>query len=316
MPATLLCIVGPTCTGKTRLAARLARSLQPAELVNADSRQVLRGLKVGTSAPAGEELEGVRWHLLGVAEPGEPFTVADWAAMARTAIAELADRGALPIVVGGTGLYVSALVDGPDFGSAAPEPWMRVARTAVASRAGGVEALGRELQERDPESAGSVDLRNPRRVIRALEILDAHPEGLSSARGYPGALPAVLIGLDAPPEIHRAWVRDRATRMFSCGSLLSEVTAMRGAGFSDAVLAASGIGYREAIDVLGGATSTSEALDATVRRTLRYAKAQRTFWRRDGRIEWREAHEVDAEALVVELRRRPGFDGIAGLRGP
>ena len=295
----LVAIVGPTCTGKTRLAVALARRMQPAELLSADSRQLRRGLRAGTCAPTPDELAGVACHLLDLAEPGQEFTVADWLAEARELLAQLARRGVQPIVVGGTGLYVTALVDGYDFGGVPPDPTTRGERTRLATTAAGRAQLAAELTGRDPAAGTAVDLRNPRRVIRALEILDARGR-LSDARGSDPE-PAVLIGLDAPRDLHEAWVRQRCTAMFRGGGILEEARASVGRGLSAASLRGCGIGYTEALAVLDGALTVDAAIDSTTRRTLRYAKAQRTYFRRDGRITWLDAGGSSSDLVAHAL---------------
>jgi tRNA dimethylallyltransferase len=238
----LLVVTGPTATGKTPLAVAVAERLGAVELVNADSRQVIRGLTVGTCAPTAAELRGVPCHLVGVRDPGEPFTVAAWLRLARPVVEDIDRRGALPLVVGGTGFYIGALVDGLDLAEVEPDPVTREWRFALAERPEGLAGLAAELGRRDPQGAAGVDLRNPRRVVRALEILDAH-----------------------------------------------------------GTLAAAGIGYREALAVHDGLCGVDDAVDRLVRRTLRYAKAQRTWFRRDPRIRWlvRDARPVDRLAGEV-----------------
>lgn len=296
MSRPLIAIVGPTCTGKTALAVGLARRLRPAELVNADSRQLRRGLAAGTCAPTSEQLGDVRCHLLDLADPGADFTVADWLAAARTVLDDMAARGVQALVVGGTGLYVTALVDGYDLGGVPPDPATRRERTRIAETAVGRAQLAAELTDRDPDAAGVVDLRNPRRVIRALEILDAKGR-MSGARGA-DPRPAVLIGLDAPRDVHEAWVRQRCAAMFAGGAILDETRGALARGHSAAGVRACGIGYAEALAVLDATLSVDEAVAATTRRTLRYARAQRTYFRRDHRIRWLDASTPQAELIA------------------
>jgi len=295
----LIAIVGPTCTGKTRLAVALAQRLWPAELLNADSRQLRRGLRAGTCAPTPEELGGVPCHLLALADPGEDFTVADWLAAARRVLHDVEDRDVQPIVAGGTGLYVTALVDGYDFGGVPPDPATRGERTLRARTAAGREQLAAELIRRDPSAAEAVDIRNPRRVIRALEILDGRGR-LSDARGSE-PLHAVIIGIDAPRDLHETWVRQRCAAMFLSGAILDETRAAltRGHGADD--LRSCGIGYAEALAVIDGTLGVDDAIAATTRRTLRYARAQRTYLRRDRRITWLDADGSPSDLIAAAL---------------
>jgi len=309
----VLAVVGPTCSGKTTLAVRLAELLAPGELVSADSRQVLRGLPVGTCAPTEEQLRGVPCHLIGIVDPGEAFTVADWAMRARTAIEAIGERSALPIVVGGTGLYVTALVEGYDFGDAAPAG-DRADRVLRASTQEGLIALAAELRARNADAATRVDVRNPRRVIRALEILDAHQDRWPEGSG--DAVTTLLVGLEPTREAHAAWIAERSRALFEDLGLLDEVRRVVAAGCSREVLAGSGIGYREALAVLEGTCPVADAVAATARRTLRYAKAQRTYWRRGSRVTWHDPAGLDVTALAHDLAARLDHHAAAGLQPP
>jgi tRNA dimethylallyltransferase len=290
-PEPLIAVVGPTATGKTALAARLAVRLGAAELVNADSRQVLRGLHVGTNTPGPEDLAGVPCHLLGISDPGAPFSVADWLAAARDCLATLDRRAVRPILVGGTGLYVRALLDGLELDGAPPDPARRAALSARAASPEGLAGLAEELRQRDPEGAVGIDLRNPRRVVRALEIVETR--GSLAARGRGGTThPSIRIGLDATPDLHRGWIAERARAMMA-GGLLEETAAALARGLPSEALDGSGIGYREALAVLDGKLSEAEAVVGIVRRTARYAKAQRTWFRADRNVVWLQRERGD-----------------------
>jgi len=314
----LLGVVGPTATGKTALAVAVARRLGGAELLNADSRQVIRGLRAGTCAPTPEELQGVACHLLALHDPGEPFSVADWLEHARAALADLERRAVQPVIVGGTGLYVSALVDGLDLARVPADPLRRAERAGLAAEPGGLEQLAAELGARDPGAAATVDLRNPRRVIRALEILDAHGPPLHRARGRAAqAIPATLVALDVPREVHHEWIAARSRRMLQTGSLLEEVHSALGRGITRDALESAGIGYRECLAVIDGRVSPEQGAELLAQRTRRYAKAQRTWFRRDPRIRWlRRDADTATETLVDEVLDALREDARAGQRLP
>jgi tRNA dimethylallyltransferase len=297
-PDRAIAVVGPTATGKTALAVLLARATGSAELVNADSRQVLRGLWVGTNRPGPEDLEGVACHLLGITDPGAPFSVADWLASARVCLASLDLRGVRPIVVGGTGLYVRALLDGLELDGAPPDPARRAELNARAGTPEGLAELAGELRQRDPEGAAGIDLCNPRRVVRAMEIVETR--GSLAGRVRRGATrPSVRIGLDVAPDLHRGWITDRARRMLT-GGLLEETAAALERGVPPEALDASGIGYREALAVLDGKLSEAGATAEIVRRTARYAKAQRTWFRADPSVVWlRQERGDDLDELLA-----------------
>jgi tRNA dimethylallyltransferase len=276
----MVAIGGPTATGKTMLAVELARRLG-AELVNADSRQVVRRLRAGTATPTEADLRGVRCHLLQLCEPGDNFTVARWLACARTVLADLDSRGVPPVVVGGTGQYLRALREGWDFGGVAPLPATRDEITATAATPQGLRRLVAELRERDPEGATSVDLANPRRVIRALELLRAGHVPLAQARRRSGGMGLALVVLDAEREFHTGVLASRMDAMFGTGAILAEVRAELGSGTPAGALGRAGIGYREAIAVVAGEMSVPEARASAEQRTRRYVKAQRTWFRHE-----------------------------------
>jgi len=264
--------------GKTALAVALAQRIG-AELINADSRQVIRGLNVATCTPTAAELDGVTCHLTGLCDPGEDFTVADWLDRARMVVDDLDRRAVTGILVGGTGLFIDALVDGFSVAGNRADPAVRAGREDQVSRPGGLAVLVAELGRRDPQAVGVVDLHNPRRVIRALEILDAGEGSLSHSRRRTGGRPARLIGVDVDRTAHQKLIRDRAERMFAGDALLDEtVEALKG-GIAAGDLGRSGIGYAEAMAVLRGELTRAQAIEVMVGRTLRYAKSQRTWFR-------------------------------------
>jgi tRNA dimethylallyltransferase len=304
-PVPLLGIVGPTASGKTDLALALARRL-PVEILVADSRQVYRGMDVGTAKPDAAARAAVPHHLLDLASPDEPFTVADWVERARALLPEVAARGRLPLLVGGTGLYVSALVDGHDY---AGQPWAPEVRAQLTAEleADGLGALAARLEHLDPAAAARTDLRNPRRVLRALERAEAGGGGVTPrAEPYGGRV--ALIGLDRPRDVLYRRIEQRAAALFA-GGLLDEVAALRAAGYGPELSPMTGHGYAEAHAVLGGTWDVSEAIAITARRTRQYAKRQLSWFRRDHRIVWlpagdRPAHDDAVVARADEVVRR------------
>ncbi|HUZ71092.1 MAG TPA: tRNA (adenosine(37)-N6)-dimethylallyltransferase MiaA [Candidatus Saccharimonadales bacterium] len=303
MTSPLLVIVGPTCTGKTTLAVAAAQALAPADILNADSRQVRRGLRVGTCAPSADELKGVRCELLDLCDPGESFTVADWLGRARLCLDRLDRSGTRAVVAGGTGLYVTALVDGFDLAGAAPDPERRRERTESAATPEGLETLVAELRARDPEGASAIDRRNPRRVIRALEILEARGGSLRTAQRRVSPRAAVMIGLDVDRPVHARWIEQRTAAMFEGGGIQEEVRRMLHRGLDRAVVVRCGIGYSEALDLIEGRVDIAAAVQATMQRTVRYARAQRTWFRRDTRVTWLRPDLVSGDELLAETLR-------------
>jgi len=275
-----LAIGGPTATGKTRLAVELALRLG-AEIVNADARQVVRRLRVGTAAPTAAELRGVACHLLDQCEPGEPFTVADWLERARAALTGLDARGIRAIVVGGTGQYLRALREGWDLGRVSPDPVIREELTTAASTGAGRARLVAELRRRDPGGAAELDVNNPRRVVRALELLRAGEGSLAELRRRSGGRVLTLVVLDADRAVHEAALGGRMEAMFGSGAIITEVGDELARGTSPGALARAGIGYAEALAVIERGASPDEARAAALARTRRYVKAQRTWFRHE-----------------------------------
>jgi tRNA dimethylallyltransferase len=293
----LAALVGPTASGKSNLAMAIARRL-PVEVLVADSRQVYRGMDIGTATPSAAQRAAVPHHLLDLVTPDTSFTVADWVSLARPLVPEIAARGAWPVVVGGTGLYVSALVDGLDFASQASSPEIRE-RLAAELEAEGLAPLAARLEALDPGVASRTDLRNPRRVLRALERAEAGGAGEPlHATPYPGRL--ALLGLSRPREVLYRRIEERAQRFFSQG-LLDEVRSLLEAGYGPELAPMTGHGYREAAGYLAGEWSLDEAVALTVRRTRQYAKRQLSWFRRDPRIVWLAAGDgpADDPALVA-----------------
>jgi tRNA dimethylallyltransferase len=299
-PAPIAAIVGPTASGKTDLALALA-ARRPIEVLVADSRQVYRGMDVGTAKPDAATRAAVPHHLLDIADPAERFTVADWLRLARPLLPVVAAHGRLPLVVGGTGLYVFALLDGwtlGGLGSAAVRE-----RLAAELEADGLVTLAERLAGIDPAAAARTDLRNPRRVLRALE---RHAKGtLGPPLSEPYRGPVAVIGIKRPRSVLAARIAARARAMFD-GGLLDEVQRLLAAGVPDDAAPLTGHGYREAREVVAGRMSIEQALELTIRHTRQYAKRQETWFRRDARIEWLDlgTGPADDPGVVAEVDAR------------
>jgi tRNA dimethylallyltransferase len=279
----------------------LAEHAGPAEIIGADSRQMRRVLPEMTCAPAPDELRGIPCHLIGVTGWEGDVSVATWLPAAQRVIAELDRRGGRAIVAGGTGLFVRALLDGYALPEAPPDPQVRERRNATP-----LEQLADDLLERDPVAAEAIDMRNPRRVIRALERLDAGAGGAPGARrGL--AHPALRLALDVDPALHARLVEDRARRMFGSGAATAEVEQALAAGVDRERIAGAAIGAAEALAVVAGERTADWAVAEVTRRTLAYAKAQRTFLRGDAEVQWLRRETADVtpavEAALVLLRQ-------------
>jgi len=291
-------VVGPTGVGKTALAEELAVRLG-GEIVSADSMQVYRGMDVGTAKPAPGERR-VRYHCLDLAEPGEPFSAALYQIAAREAISDIAGRAALPILCGGTGLYVRAALDDWDFptGDQAENP-VRERYEAFAHEHGAEELHGL-LSARDPAAAALIHPNNTRRVVRALEMLE---QGVSYAEQHAGLerhtslYDARFLGLTMDrAELYRR-IDARVDRMLEEG-LVEEVRLLLSAGLSEALTAAQAIGYKELVPVVESGAPLEEAADAIKQASRRYAKRQLTWFRADPRVRWLDVTGLSLEAAA------------------
>jgi tRNA dimethylallyltransferase len=265
------------------------------ELVSVDSRQVYKHCDIGTNKPSAQELGGLRCWLIDVVDPGTPFTVADYQRLAMDAIGDIGDRGRLPVLQGGTGLYLRALLDGWNLADAPPNPELRAALEQRLETEG-PEALDAELRRIDPASAERAQ-GNPRRMIRALEIHAVTGRAPSVAReSDPPPWSTTIIGLDVPlAELDRR-IEVRVAQMLDAG-WVEEVARVRDA-FPAADLRRLGHGYPELVAYLDGRMSLAEARDSTVRQVRQYARRQLTWFRADHRVQWLPA---DPDMIVERL---------------
>ena len=281
----VLFIVGPTASGKTAASLELA-SRARVEIVNADSRQVYRGMSIGTGKPAPAELASVPHHLIDVAAPDERYNLARFLAEARAAIADIASRGATPVVVGGTGQYVWGLVEGWQVPAVPPDPRLR-AELAEEARLRGPEALHERLRAVDPGSADAIDPRNVRRVVRALEVWHATGAPFSrQRRKSPPAFEPVLLGIAPERAVLRERADARVDAMLS-GGWPEEVRALLDAGYGPDLPSFSSVGYREVAAYVQGAMTLAETAERVKSATHRLIRRQATWFKAtDPRIAW------------------------------
>ena len=290
----IVAIVGPTASGKSALALRAAEMLG-GEIVSADSRQVYRGLDVGTAKPTRAERESVPHHLIDVVDVGERYDVARYQRDARAAVAEIERRGRRPIVAGGTGLYVRALLDGLALSALPADPDVRAGLEEAAASGGGA-ALHRRLAELDPDAAARVDARNVRRVIRYLEIaLLVGPPSRTQTHDEP--VPAVRIGLAPPRGYLDACIEKRTRAMIEHG-VLEEAAMLRARALDPRLPSLTAHGYVHWIAHLEGQIDLETAVARTVRDTRAYARRQMTWFRRDPAIRWVDPTSSDPLRLV------------------
>lgn len=284
----LVAIVGPTGIGKSRLALRLAAKFG-GEIVSADSRQVYRHLDIGTAKPSPQELAAVPHHLINIINPDEPFSLAQYLEPARSAIAGIFRRHKLPLLVGGTGLYVRAVLEGWRPPGVSPDPQFRYNEERRAGE-GDADGLYQELERLDPAAAAKIDPRNLRRVIRALEVLAGTQQPFSKLGGRePPDFTSFVIGLTTDRQELYARVDRRVDEMLARG-LVTEVENLRKMGYDLDLPAMSGIGYRQVGQFLLGELTLEEAVRRIKTATHRLIRHQYAWFRpSDERIHWFDA---------------------------
>ena len=290
-------LVGATASGKSALALELARRDPGWELVSVDSMQVYRGMDIGTAKPTPAEQAEVPHHLLDLLDPWEDGTVAWFQGQARDAIATIEDRGHRALLVGGTALYVQAVVDDLHIPGQYPD-----ARAGVEADPD-TQALHARLAELDPVAAGRMDPANRRRVVRALEVTLGSGRPFSSFGPGVGAhpeTPFTLVGVAREPDELAVRIAARYEAQMAAG-FLEEVARLRGHPRGLSRTAAQALGYKELLAHLDGETTLDDAVDLAVRRTRRFARRQRSWFRRDPRITWLDATTSTPDDLVSAL---------------
>ncbi len=306
VPEMLVAIVGPTAAGKTDVAIEAAARLG-GEIVSCDSMQVYRYMDIGTAKPTPTERAAIPHHLIDVVDPDEPFNVARYQELARAAIGDIAGRGAWPFLVGGTGLYVRAVVDEYLFPWKGASPEVRAGLEEEA-KAHGAPALHAKLETVDPVAARRIHPNDARRIVRALEVHATVGRPVSEMwREGHGRLRTdrlLMIGLVRERQALYERIDRRCDRMVREG-LADETARLLGRGYEKALTAGQALGYREMVHYLRGRCSLGEAVDLIKRNTRRYAKRQLTWFRADPRIEWVDLGEFgsasEAATCVVAL---------------
>jgi tRNA dimethylallyltransferase len=296
----LLALVGPTASGKTEAAIELALGFG-ADIVSVDSMLVYRGMDLGTAKPTAAQRARVPHHLIDLAEPSGPFSVARYQALGLVALADLETRGRPALLVGGSGLYFRSLVDDLEFPGT--DPATRGELEAEASVVG-AERLYRRLAEIDPVAAAKIEPGNVRRTVRALEVAAITGRLFSS---YAGAWERYSVdrvrvaGVRVPPELLRARIGSRVIAMVDEG-FLDEVRGLLGRGFGGWLTSTQAIGYAEFAAHLGGRLTLDEAVERTVSRTRHLARRQSAWFRRDPRIRWFETGAGGALDVLEDVR--------------
>ncbi len=295
--ARVLCVVGPTATGKTKMGVALAKRFN-GEVVSVDSMQLYRGMEIGTASPTVEEMEGIPHHMVGVADPVESWSAARYVQAADACVQDILSRGRLPVLAGGTGLYLDALIRGTDFaaGSQGTEIRQELQRRAKTE---GIETLLEELHRIDPAAAEKLHLRDEKRIIRALEVWQETGRTITEhdqlERQRPPKYDALYIGLDFED---RQDLRDRIDRRVDAmvaQGLLEEVKTLLASGLPHDATALQAIGYKQFLAVAEGNATVEEAIEEVKLRSRQYAKRQLTWLRRNPDIFW------------VRWQRQPNF---------
>jgi len=300
-PVVGLAVVGPTATGKTALAVDLARELG-GEVVNADAMQLYRGMDIGTAKATEAERRGVPHHLLDVLDVTETASVAAYQRHARAEIERLLADGKVPVLAGGSGLYVQAVLD--DLRFPGTDPAVRARLDAEAEQLG-TPALYTRLGERDPVAAAKILPTNTRRIVRALEVIEITGEPFSANLPKPGAARygTVVIGVDRAPEELDERVNERVGRMFEAG-LVDEVRELEKRGLREGKTASRALGYQQVLAELDGDGDFAAAAAATAQATRRFVRKQRSWFRRDQRIHWFDGADPGLAARVRDTLGR------------
>jgi tRNA dimethylallyltransferase len=293
----LVAVVGPTGVGKSRLALYLAQALE-GEIASADSRQVYRYMDIGTAKPTPDELSLVPHHLIDILKPDEDFSLAQYQQLAYKAIEEINQRGRLPLLVGGSGLYVWSVLEGWKIPAVVPQPGFRRRLEAKAAR-GGEEGLHQELARLDPVAAQRIDPRNVRRTIRALEVYHSAQAPISQMQEKKAPpFNTIIIGLTTQrQELYRRIDR-RVDQMIELG-LVDEVKQLLERGYDPGLPAMSGIGYKQVILFLKGKLTLAAAIQQIKSETHRLVRHQYSWFRpKDDRIRWFDIKDKEAEILA------------------
>lgn len=302
----VLVIVGPTASGKTALSLLLAEEFN-GEIVSADSRQIYRGMDIGTAKATENELDSVKHYLVDIKNPNQDYSVGQFKKDAIQAIDLIIKKKKLPIIVGGTGLYVSAVVNNLDLPKVEEDKKLR-AKIEKEIQEKGLNYVFKKLVELDPEAAYIVDPKNPRRIVRALEVAMLTGKPFTAQRKIGEPLYNFLqIGITIPDDMLKEKIALRVHQMFKDG-LVDELKKLI-KKYGDKQKAFDAIGYREVIDYLNGKISFETSMELMIKNTWHYAKRQMTWFKKDKRIKWINDFS-DAEKLVTNFLNKKALDGL------
>ena len=301
MSKKIVVICGPTASGKTALSIALAKAFN-GEVVSADSMQIYRRMDIGTAKPTREEMDGVPHHMLDVAEPGEAYSVSRYVEEATACVEDILARGKLPIICGGTGLYIDGLIRGTDYQPAGTDNGIREQLEGEWEAQGAEEMMAR-LAAVDPDSAARLHLSDKRRILRALEVYLATGETITVHNARTKAIPhryeAIMIGLNTEPRQILYDRIDRRVGVMLEQGLLQEVQSLLEDGLLEGT-AAQAIGYKELLAYFRGEMTLETAADLIRQKSRNYAKRQLTWFRRDERVKWIVYNAPEAAQAVLQ----------------
>ena len=300
MKNTVIAVAGPTAVGKTKFAIEVARRFD-GEVVSCDSMQLYKFINIGSAKPDAEELAQVKHHLVDIIDPRVPFSVAEYQQLAKAAIADVMSRGKVPVISGGTGLYLNSLIYDMDFSSNPGDLTYRKELEKIAEEEG-TEAVHRMLQNEDPDAAALIHPNNTKRIIRALERLH---DGEGNVRPFSGILKEtddyemILVGLTRERQELYDRINARVDILINNG-LVDEVKELMAMGLTSDDISMKGIGYKEIIAFLNNEYDLATAVDTVKKNTRHYAKKQLTWYRRYDKINWLNISEFNSDEEAIE----------------
>lgn len=301
MKDPLVIIAGPTAVGKSESAVRLARRIG-GEIISADSMQVYRGMDVGTAKITPAQMQGVKHHLIDILDPSDPFDVTLFKSLAKEAVSDIVSRGRIPVLTGGTGFYIQALLYDIDFTADAQDTSVREKYEKLGEEIGS-EALHALLKEKDPEAAAAIPAGNRKRVIRALEYFEVTGEKISvhneRMRGREAAYNSAFFVLTDERELLYDRINERVTEMLENG-LVDEVIRLREQGCQRGMVSMQGIGYKEILDYLDGLCTLDEAADRIRQESRHFAKRQLTWFRRERDVIWIDRQQFISQEMITD----------------
>lgn len=315
MKERIVLIVGPTASGKTEISIKLAHKIN-AEIISADSMQIYKKMNIGTAKPSIEEMQGIKHYLINEIEPDEEFSVALFKKRSEFYIENIIKKDKIPLIVGGTGLYVNSLVQTWDFTSAKPNEKIRIELEHIVKEKGN-EFLHNMLMEIDPLSANKIHPNNVKRIIRALEIYKT--SGIAKSQWDERTMEnklkyePILIGLNMDRKLLYDRINLRVDLMINNG-LIDEVKRLIEEGYSETLVSMQGLGYKEIVKYLNGNYSLEEAIEIIKRDTRRFAKRQLTWFRRDNRISWFFTDEYEnKDKILIDILKILEEKGINSI---